>query len=148
MNVLLPKNSTIMLIDDNEIDIFINQRVLKNFSDTFQIVTFSNSTAALEYLSKNKALPKIILLDLHLIMNKSFEFLECYEKLNIEKKNTTVYVLSTFIFPSDLLLVNEDKNCAGYIEKPLSMQKLFEEMEKKAQKDLLFKTGDLIRVVK
>ena len=131
MNVLLPKNSIIMLIEDNEIDNFINQRVLNNFSATIQILNFTNSSEALAYLRKNKPLPNLILLNLHIRMSMGFEFLECYEKLKIEKKNTSIYVLSTFFCPSDLRLVKENANCDGYIEKPLSMQKLFEEMEKK-----------------
>lgn len=131
MNILLPKNSTVMLIEDNEIDNFINQRVLQNFSDTFQIASFSSSTDALEYLGKNKIAPQLILLNLHLPMNQSLEFFEYYEKLDIEKKNTSIYILSTLIFPQDLLLIKENKSCLGYIEKPLSMEKLFEQMRKK-----------------
>ena len=132
---LSAKTKTVMLIDHNEIDNFIHQRILLFFSDAIQVITFRSSTDALEYLSKNKLLPQLIFLNLHLPMNKGFEFLECYEKLNIEKEKIPIYILTALISPSDLHIIEKSKYCCGFIEKPLTVAKLLEQIGKKPRRE-------------
>ncbi|OFY82805.1 MAG: hypothetical protein A3F72_01600 [Bacteroidetes bacterium RIFCSPLOWO2_12_FULL_35_15] len=126
------KNSlSVFLIDNNEIDNFIHQRKLKDFSEDINVFTFQNATEALESIQKNNKAPQLILLNLYLTLTNGFEFLEAYEKLDCEKTNTFIYILSTTIRPSDLRLIKKNVNCFGYIEKPFSMNKLFEQMDSK-----------------
>lgn len=127
----MENNITVFLIDNNEIDNFIHQKTFEKFSDHIKVLTFSSGIDALEYLRKNKVPPQLILLSMHLPMDGSCKFLEYYEKFDIEKKDTRIYILSALISPTDLDLIEKNTNCSGYIEKPLAVGKLLRLMEKK-----------------
>lgn len=127
----MKNNLSVFLIDNNEIDNFIHQRKLKNFSEDINVFTFQTATEALKCIQKNNKAPQLILLNLYLPLMNGFEFLEIYEKLDCEKMNTSIYILSTTIRPDDLRVIKKNVNCSGYIEKPFSMNKLFEQMDSK-----------------
>ncbi|OFY86589.1 MAG: hypothetical protein A3F72_08935 [Bacteroidetes bacterium RIFCSPLOWO2_12_FULL_35_15] len=119
----MKNNYSVFLIDNNEIDNFINQRVLKNFSESITVFAFSSDTDALEYLQKNKITPQYILLSLNYPTTNDSDFFEQYEKLDFDNKNTSIYILSTLLLPSDIEKLNTDYKHIGYIEKPLSAEK-------------------------
>ncbi|OFY87747.1 MAG: hypothetical protein A3F72_02585 [Bacteroidetes bacterium RIFCSPLOWO2_12_FULL_35_15] len=119
-----PKCNAVMLIDNNGNDNYIHQRILENFFDECKIVSFYSSTDALESLRKNKVVPQLIFLNLYLPENSGFEFMEAFEKMDIEKKRTAIYILSAFLFPFDIEMLKRKNNYFGYIEKPLTVEKL------------------------
>lgn len=113
-----------MLIDNNENDNYINRKILKNFFNECKIVAFSSGADALEYIREYKAAPKLIFLNLYLPENSGFEFWEAFEKMDIEKKRTAIYILSAFLFPFDIEMLKRKNNYFGYIEKPLTVERL------------------------
>jgi|ERR1035437_7535782 CheY-like chemotaxis protein len=127
----MKNNVTVFLIDNNEIDNFVHRKLLQKISDDINVLTFLSATNALEYLKANKILPQVILLNLHLPIYDGFQFLEYYEKLDIEKKNIDIFILSAIISPTDLQLIKQNTNCSGYIEKPLTTAKLSKLIEMK-----------------
>ena len=90
------------------------------------MLDFSSGTEALEYLKKNKIVPRYILLGLNVPVGNGFDFLKQYEKLNFDKKDTSIYVLSTFLLPIDLEKLKKDYKYLNYIDKPLTVGKLHE----------------------
>ena len=117
-------HTTVFLIDDNEIDNFVHKRVLKNFSNSIEVLIFSSGSDALEHLRKKRISPQFIFLNLHLPVNDGLEFLDIFEKMDIEKKQTSIYILSTMLFPCDMENLLNNSNYSGYIQKPLTAEKL------------------------
>lgn len=120
----MENNVTVLLIDNNEIDNFINKRVLENLSDRIRLYTFSKTSDALMYIDKNKIVPQYILLSMSYPATDNFDFIEQLEKININKENTSICIISTLLLPSDIERLKSDYNCINYVEKPLSVKKL------------------------
>ena len=126
-NVSLKKLKSIMLIDDNEVDNFINQKILESCGAT-NILTFESTTDALNYLKQTVEAPQLILLDRYLPIMNGFEFMDELEKLEIVKQPINVFILSASINPQDIKMALE-KKCTGYIKKPLTTEKILKLLE-------------------
>lgn len=119
----------ILLVEDDEVDIMNVKRAFKKNNITNPLNVCNNGIDALEFLEKTaketpSELPKIILLDLNMPKMGGIEFLRAI-RANDHLKNISVFVMTTS---------NEDKdkvdaynlNVAGYILKPLSMERFVE----------------------
>ena len=113
-----------MLIDDNDIDNFVNQKILESCGAD-NILTFTNPTAALQHLTDTTNIPQLIFLDIRFPIMDGFEFLDKLDKLKIDRQHTDIFILSASINPADRQTAKE-KNCADFIEKPLTTEKLFQ----------------------
>ncbi|MNK11490.1 Polar-differentiation response regulator DivK [compost metagenome] len=77
------KTGKVLLIDDNDIDLKINSKVIKlsNFFD--EIILCQSGEEGIEYITKNldtpELLPDFILLDIQMPEMDGFEFLEIYK---------------------------------------------------------------------
>lgn len=128
------KYPTVMLIDDSEIDNFINQKMIEgcNFADKIYIHTSSKS--GLEFLrnlertaenSNSKDLiPDIIFLDINMPIMDGFQFVEEFDKLSGEFKNSKIVMLTTSINPADIERSKMSKYIVKYLNKPLTQDAL------------------------
>jgi CheY-like chemotaxis protein len=116
----------ILLIDDNEIDIFIHKKVLENQGVVNNILTFTTITAVLAFLKQSNNTPHLIFLDIHFPLMDGFEFLDKLDELKIERKYIEVFILSASVDPL-LRQKAKERNCAGFIEKPLTIDKLYQQ---------------------
>ena len=69
----------VILIDDNEIDLLLHEKLIVFQQISRTVLSFPNANKALEFLSSNISLPKIpptiILLDIQMPEMDGFEFL-------------------------------------------------------------------------
>lgn len=113
----------ILLIDDSEIDNYINKAVLSKSELVSEIVTKTSGADALQYLESTgeSAFPDIIFLDIRMPGMDGFEFMEHYIKL---PENLTaqcrVFVLSSSIDPIDIEKSNSYKEIEKHLTKPLA----------------------------
>jgi two-component system, NarL family, nitrate/nitrite response regulator NarL len=122
-----PKVHTAFLVDDSEVDLFIQKKFLELCSFAEEIITFSSPLKALEALqvaSLNEGL-NLIFLDLNMPLLNGFEFLE---KINSESsgisENIKVVILSSSNSPADRLKAKEFPNVISFFSKPLNMDEL------------------------
>lgn len=119
------KNITsVILVDCNEIDNFINNKILE-FHGISDIVTFTNGNKALSYLKSSSKTYQLILIDIYLPIMDCFEFIDKFHELELHKTQDNICILTASLNP-----LYKEKSAAKnikYIEKPLTMEKLFAE---------------------
>lgn len=126
------KFSAIMLIDDNEIDNLINQKMLEasNMADT--IFMHSSAKGALEFLrnmekisNDGKGLPEVIFLDIDMPLMDGFQFLDEFDKMSdYIKAHASIIMLTSSINPQDLSKAKKSSYVKKYINKPLTQEAL------------------------
>ena len=124
-----PAVNLTVLIDDNEVDLFLQKRFMQinRFSDN--IIEFNSPITALDYLSvkSEKEVPQIIFLDLNMPLMNGFEFLAQFEKLPIERiQKTKVIVVTSSGNAKDREQALNYKSVFGFITKPFNTTNLDE----------------------
>jgi len=114
-----------MLIDDNELDNFINKKLIESESFADKVIIHASAQSALEELKKisgnTSSLPDVIFLDIMMPHMDGFGFLEEFNKLpDTVKKHSKVVMLSTSEGFKDLNKANQDKNVYKFLNKPLN----------------------------
>ena len=117
----MAEDKTYIIIDDNEIDIYIAKKMIELSFPNANIITFNNGTDALEMVKITKFdLPAIMLVDINMPIMKGFQFMEQFEKLSSEiQKNFIPYFLTSSINESDMSIAKSFKSIKKYINKPL-----------------------------
>ncbi|HEX3384657.1 MAG TPA: response regulator [Mucilaginibacter sp.] len=116
---------TCLLIDDNYIDNFVTRRILEagNFAD--QIVVSNSATEAMGLLRNGSVRPDVIFLDIRMPQMGGFEFLQEYDKLDIEnKQDVKIFMLSSSLDPTDLRKSSNNKYITHFLHKPLTQKAL------------------------
>ena len=127
----MKKYKVVLLIDDNEIDNFVSQKIIEKSGFAEKVISVTSASKALELLtsdhfSKN-GLPDIIFLDIGMPEMDGFDFLEEYVKLNkIVINNCKVVILTSSIDTDDFNRVKKNKLVKKFINKPLSEKSLKE----------------------
>lgn len=118
---------TCLLIDDNYIDNFVTRKILEvsNFAET--IIVVRSATEAIESLRNGTVKPDVIFLDIRMPLMSGFEFLEAYDKIEMDKKNIKIFMLSSSLDPLDIRKSLDNKYITQFIHKPLT-QKAIEEL--------------------
>lgn len=122
-----------MLIDDNKIDVFVNQRIIEKYDSNVKTRVFDNAISALNFFKllelntniKSLAIPEVILLDVNMPGMDGFKFFKEFEELKIlNDYKIGIYMLSSSSCPDDIKKAKNEPSCAGYIIKPLTVDKL------------------------
>ena len=124
----MSKYKTCLLIDDNYIDNFVTRRILEsgNFAD--QVIVSQSATDAINSLRAGLVKPDVIFLDIRMPMMGGFEFLQEFDKLDIEGKNSVkIFMLSSSLDPTDLKKSVNNKYITQFVHKPLT-QKILDEI--------------------
>lgn len=127
-----PKYRSVMLIDDNEIDNLINQKMIESANITKHIYTHTGAKSAIEFLRNieklevaDVVLPDVIFLDIDMPLMDGFQFLDEFEKFgNLVKKKCKIVMLTSSINPQDFNKSKKYLNVKLYINKPLSHESI------------------------
>ena len=122
------KYRTVMLIDDNEIDNLINQKMIEAAAIAENIYTHTGAKSAIEFLRNmekldvaSEVLPDVIFLDIDMPLMDGFQFLDEFEKLSANtKKSCKIVMLTSSINPQDFDRSKKYSNVKLYLNKPLS----------------------------
>ncbi len=128
-----PRFKRVLLIDDNEIDNFINERIITSTGFSEECTVKTSVDAAIDHLKNiggnTEVLPQLIFLDLNMPGKDGFAFLEIFNTLDKEIRNfCRVVVLSSSISPEDINRASAHPNVIKYLNKPLA-EKYLEAIE-------------------
>ena len=119
------KFKKVLLIDDNDIDNFINERMTTTSNFSEKVIVKNSADGALDFLRIGSAdvnsLPEVIFLDLNMPVMDGFGFLDEYDKMSDAVKNHChVIVLSSSISAEDINRASTNPYVTRYVNKPLS----------------------------
>jgi CheY-like chemotaxis protein len=126
------KFKTVMLVDDNEIDNLINQKMIEASNIAKHIFTHTGAKSAMEFLKnmerlevQERVLPDVIFLDIDMPLMDGFQFLDEFEKLSDETRGKCkIVMLTSSINPQDMSKSKKYSYVKQYLNKPLSADTL------------------------
>ena len=122
-----------MLLDDNELDNFINQKTLEATHFANKIYVNTSSKSALEFLKNlevsssetHSIFPEIIFIDINMPMIDGFQFIENLKNTLPEKYNAIkIVILTTSASPSDKEKALKISKDIIFLNKPLTKEAL------------------------
>ncbi len=115
----------ILLVDDSEIDNYVNRSFLKLKGVSEHITAVTSVDGALKYLQEHEdddSFPDLILLDINMPVKSGFDFLSEYEKLPVTlRQHCEVSILSSSDKEEDVLAMLSHPLVNHYFVKPLSV---------------------------
>ena len=132
---MLNNHRTVLLIDDNDVDLKINSKIIKISNLFDEIVICQSGDEGLTYLNRSmhegKKLPDFILLDIQMPDMDGFDFLELYKKL--PKKLTSkclIAMLSSTLDFGDIKKAEASLHVVKLLKKPLYPNELEDLLKK------------------
>jgi CheY-like chemotaxis protein len=120
------------IIDDDDFFAFNTKRLMKKVGFCQNILHYENGQDAIDGLIglmvEDLPLPEIVLLDINMPKKNGWEFLKEFKELpDTKRKNTSVYLVSSFISPTNITKAKEYEDIVeDYIVKPISEETLIE----------------------
>ncbi|MDZ4844683.1 MAG: response regulator [Chitinophagales bacterium] len=127
----------VMMIDDNEIDLFVNKKFLRVSGITDNTISFISAKDALNYISANattpEKLPKLILLDIQMPEINGFRFLELFQDApESAQHEMKIIMLSSTLDPLDIEKARCNRFVVDILKKPLDPAALKEALKNHA----------------
>ena len=128
-----PKLHSVLLVDDDETDLFIAEQVLSKGVEIDTIHSHTSPGEALAFMNelsvKNEQFPDCILLDVQMPVMDAFGFLENAEQIHgFTSSGCRVVIMSSYFdcFEGPEILAKGKRYAcvAGFIEKPFTFEKL------------------------
>ncbi|QOG04714.1 response regulator [Flavobacterium sp. MDT1-60] len=122
-----PKFETVMIIDDNLVDLYIISRMITKNNFGKNVLHYTEAEEAIKYLQENQEnvskLPQIIFVDIYMPLMSGFEFLEAYDLLSSTLKNyCKTYIISSTIDNEDIARSSSNKNVVSFQVKPITKE--------------------------
>ncbi len=127
------KYPTVMLIDDNELDNFINQKVIEMHNFSERVYVNSSGLSAIEFiknLTVNKELmdqlvPAVIFVDINMPFMDGFQFIEQFYKLQKDLQvKSRIAILTSSFNPADKETAAKISSDIVFLNKPLTEEGL------------------------
>ncbi len=119
----MEKLACVLLVDDDDTANFLHQTLLEDMAVAQTILVARNGVEALEVVQRgcNQDIgPQLILLDINMPVMNGFEFLDAYQKLEINYQQSVVIVmLTTSLNPVDVGRLGQIP-AVGLLNKPLT----------------------------
>ncbi len=115
---------TCLLIDDNYIDNFVTKKIIENSNFVENIILARSANEAIDMVKNGTIYPDVIFLDVRMPVMGGFEFLEEFNKIEIDKENIRIFMLSSSLDPIDLKKSTGNKYITQFILKPLTQKTL------------------------
>jgi CheY-like chemotaxis protein len=120
----MSKFNAIFLVDDDPVINLVNKRLLKKTGISDRIEDFLGGEEALEKISdESPSDPILIFLDINMPVLNGWEFLNKYMLL-FPERNDQILILSSSIDYQDRQKAKEFKIVSGFLEKPLTLEKI------------------------
>ncbi|MCC7231700.1 MAG: response regulator [Bacteroidia bacterium] len=121
--------NSVLLVDDSEIDVLVNRRLMELTSFAARITVTSSGEEALHYLREEcgsaSSAPDWIFLDMHLPMMNGYDFIEEFRNLpGFITGKTRIIILSVMPNPEQLKKVFQYEFMFDQIDKPLTREAL------------------------
>jgi len=126
----------VLIIDDDEISNFITESILEQSNKVKDISVVMSADEGLKHLEKRASkgpehLPSLILLDIKMPVKSGWDFLNEYKELKeIDQSKIVIVMLSSSVYPDDVHKANTFDEVAGYLSKPITLDKVEEVVEK------------------
>jgi CheY-like chemotaxis protein len=123
--------STIVFVDDNEIDLFLHEKLAGRTGTFSDVHSFVKPSDALDHLASLPPSPHwapvIVLLDIKMPDMDGFSFLSTFETLPASIRNRVhIVMLTSSLQPGDSLRAEAHPLVAAYLSKPLTVNALKE----------------------
>jgi CheY-like chemotaxis protein len=113
----------IFLVDDDRIYQFTARKTLESMGLASQVSIFSDGEEAIEFIRQHlkdaNSLPDVIFLDINMPLMYGWEFIDEFEKLDLNGKKVSVYMVSSSVDETDLKKSKEHAIIKDYIIKPV-----------------------------
>ena len=124
----LTEYDIVMLIDDNELDNFVNQKIMEANNFAARYFTHSSGRSAIEFLRNilvlpdyENMMPRIIFIDINMPIMSGFQFIEELERiLSTSINKIKLVVLTTSIDLEDKKKAAKFNNEILFFNKPLT----------------------------
>ena len=122
-------NKSVMIIDDNDIDNFINERIIKSSLFSENVYVHTSAKSALEFLKNlesvkdipKEIIPSYIFLDLNMPIMDGFQFMDAFQKFSTTfQSSIKIVILTTSLNPSDVETSKKFKQNIKFLYKPLN----------------------------
>jgi len=125
------KKANILLVDDDEIYLYLTKRLLNDISEEIAVSSFTDGEQAIDFIKvcteAKAALPDIILLDVNMPFLDGWGFLKEFKKLKprLEDK-ILIYLVTSSELEKDKKYAQDFEELTGYYVKPISEDNLLE----------------------
>lgn len=118
----------IMLIDDNNIELFLNQRILELSGIGSSYKTFSSAISAIQFLTSKEnqesELPDVLFVDIQMPELTGFDVIERLQSFYDHSLPFKTFLLTSSIHNSDIQRAESFGPAIKMLEKPLTKDKL------------------------
>lgn len=127
------KYPSVMLIDDNELDNFVNQKIIEGNHFAERVYVNSSGRSAVEFLQNimllpdvaESLMPSVIFVDINMPIMDGFQFMEKFELLlNTKQSKIKFVILTTSVDNEDKKKALKFKSDIVFLNKPLTDESL------------------------
>jgi CheY-like chemotaxis protein len=122
------KYAYVMLVDDDDLDNFINEKILEGNLFAEKIYKNTSARAALEFLTNLSTLgdqfthifPEVIFIDINMPMMDGFQFIENFKKNFTAMTHTKLVILTSSVYHEDRSKAEAISEDIIFLNKPLT----------------------------
>ncbi len=137
VNSAIAPYKAVLIIDDDDVDTFINQKILANANFSANTYAKNSVTTALSLLRSmpEADLPDLILLDINMPILNGFDFLNAFNTLHHTiTSRCRIVVLSSSMHDEEIRSITSNKYVEGFVNKPLDLNKLQTILDKNVER--------------